>query len=360
MTTTHTGGDAHQAKPEPTGDDSLRLKRRGLGIFSRSVAWPVAIVAALGVAFSWLLPDVGDAGRFVEMLNWLAFCGRTFGFHLGVGLTLLLVLMALRRTWKPAIIVALTACWCFWPAAASYVPKSSPDVLGSPRFTLYSVNAQVGFVDGPLLQKEIEQHNADVVIIQEHNPRTRVLLPALRERYPHIADAMRDDAFGMAILSKFPFAETPAVYPDLGVPLTEPQIRVVLDIEGTHVVVQGVHTLPPVSFSYLREQRQLIRALAAWARTETRPVVVAGDFNCTPESMGMGWLRDAGLKEAWSQCGHGRGSTWPVGKGLFSLMGVKIDHVLLGNGLNTAEVTLGGDTNSDHRALHVKIGTRTP
>jgi endonuclease/exonuclease/phosphatase (EEP) superfamily protein YafD len=128
----------------------------------------------------------------------------------------------------------------------------------------------------------------------------------------------------MAILSRLPFVDTPQTYPALGIVLTEPQLRAVVRVDGREVVVQGVHTLPPVSFSYLREQRRLIRALAVWAQQEPRPMIIAGDFNCTPDAMAMGWLRDAGLQDAWSQRNRGIGATWPVDAGLFSIMGVKI------------------------------------
>lgn len=321
-------------------------------------AWLATVAAAAGVSFAWLWPDLGDSGWLIEPLNWLAFCGRTFGYHIGIALSLVVLLMLLRRLWRPALVLGLIALWSLSPSIWTLRPRSEPPSTVELAFSVYSVNAQVGAVDPARLQAEIERYDADIVIIQEHNPRVRTIVPALRDRYPHFVDAWREDAFGMAILSKHPFAGTPQPYPDLGIALTEPQIRVVVDIGGREIVVQGVHTLPPVSFSYLREQRELIRALAAWAREESRPIIIAGDFNCTPESMGMRWMHAAGLADAWSQRNTGRGSTWPVDQGIFSLMGVKIDHVMLGNGLVATHAQLGEATGSDHRAIFARVATK--
>jgi endonuclease/exonuclease/phosphatase (EEP) superfamily protein YafD len=328
---------------------------RGPGLLSVLLAWFVAILAAAGVAFAWLWPDFGDSGRLIEALNWLAFCGRTFGYHISLGLALVVLLMMLRRLWRPALVVCVVALWCVLPLLWSLRPRGEAPAVGAPMLSVYSVNAQVGRVDPVRLLAEIERVDADIVVIQEHNSRVRTIVPGLRERYPHFVDAWREDAFGMAVLSKHAFVGTPQPYPDLGVPLTEPQIRVVVEIDGREVVVQGVHTLPPVSFSYLRSQRQLIRALAAWAEEERRPLIIAGDFNCTPESMGMGWMHSAGLEDAWTQRNAGLGATWPVDAGLFSLMGVKIDHVLLGNGLVATHAELGEPTGSDHRAIFARV-----
>jgi endonuclease/exonuclease/phosphatase (EEP) superfamily protein YafD len=318
-------------------------------------AWLVASSAALGMGFAWLLPDIGDRGRIVEPLNWLAFCGRTFGLHIGLGLVLVLLLMLLRRLWKPAILTSLIAIWCLWPTLWSLRPRSAPPALAPSSLSVYSVNAQVGAVDPTQLQAQIESFDADIVIIQEHNPRVQAILPALRTRYAHIAQSARDDAFGMAILSKLPFTKEPESYPNLGIILTEPQLRVVVQVNNQELVIQGVHTLPPVSFSYLREQRRVIRALATWAKQEQRPTIIAGDFNCTPESMAMGWLREAGLADAWTTLNLGPGATWPVDAGLFSLMGVKIDHLLLSKSLAAAHAELGSSIGSDHRAIYARV-----
>ncbi len=326
----------------------------------RVAAWLVAIGAAGGVLFAWGLPDLGDSRGVRGVLTWLAFAGRTFAFHAGLALLPLIVLMAVRRLWTPAGVAALAAAWCLAPAIWSFRPRVEPPALSDNGLTVFSVNAQAGRVDPERLRGEIERVDADVVCIVEHHPRLVPMIASLRERYPHVAESLRDDAFGMAMLSKRPFAEPPRFYPDLGIPLREPQIRGVVDVGGRAVIVQGVHTLPPVSIGYVREQRSLLRALASWARAEPRPVILCGDFNCTPEAQGFAWLRDAGLVDAWGARGVGRGATWPVGEGLLSLAGVRIDHILVGGGLVPVSVGLGGDIGSDHRGVVARMGFPAP
>ncbi|MDX2132590.1 MAG: endonuclease/exonuclease/phosphatase family protein [Planctomycetota bacterium] len=322
----------------------------------RVLAWLVAGLAACWVLFAWLWPDMGDEGRVVGALNWLAFAGRTFSLHTAIALGLLSLLMMLRRVRFAGALTLTLALWCAVPTLWSLRPRGAPPPPGGETLSVYSVNAQIGYVDPVRLRDDIERLDADIVVIIEHHPRLHAVLPALRERYPHVFESLRDDAFGMAVLSKRQFADVPRAYPDLGVALTEPQIRCVVRVDGREVVVQGVHTLPPVSVEHLREQRRLIRALAAWAANEPRPVILAGDFNCTPESQGAGWLRGAGLREAWDARGFGPGNTWPVDAGLFSAVGVKIDHVFVGGGLAVWHAEKGGKTGSDHRGLLARVG----
>lgn len=321
----------------------------------RLLAWLFSLSAAAFVAFSWLLPDLGDTGRFIKPLNWLAFCGRTFGFHISIALFLILIVMLGRKLWRPAILTSAVALWCLWPTIWSLRPRGEAPTTTQPTLSVYSVNAQFGFVDPALLLTEIQSLDPDLIIIQEHNPRVQTILPDLREIYPHIIEAMREDAFGMAILSKFPFVGPPQTYPYFGIDLKLPQIRTVIDVNGTEIVVQGIHTLPPVSLSYLSEQRQQIRALAKWVPTETRPLIIAGDFNCTPESVAMNWMRQAGMSDAYTTLNPGRGTTWPMNAGLFSYIGVKIDYLLLGNGLTALEAKTGQPIGSDHRSLFARI-----
>ncbi len=347
------------ASPIPLEPSGERVGVRTSHPLLHILAWIITIVAAATVAFAWLFPDMGDVGRWIEPLNWFAFCGRTFGYHIGIALLLPMLLMLLRRMWRPAMLGGVVAIWCLWPSIWSLRPRGEPPPLGSPTLSVYSVNAQFDVVDPARLLVEITSLNADLVIIQEHNPRVQSILPQLRGTYPHVIEAMRDDAFGMAILSKFPFVGTPQHYPDFGMVLLLPQVRTVVDVDGTQIVVQGIHALPPVSLAYLRDQRRLIRAVARWSTLEKRPLIIAGDFNCTPEAMSMGWMRDAGLSDAWMQRRSGRGTTWPMDAGLLSLMGVKIDHLFLGNGLVALEAQTGQAIGSDHRSLFARV-TKTP
>ena len=61
----------------------------------------------------------------------------------------------------------------------------------------------------------------------------------------------------------------------------------------------------------LQEVAQLMLPLRARLGPDD-PVLVGGDFNAEPNSAVIQKLRDAGLRDAWAECGQGEGLTYPA------------------------------------------------
>lgn len=328
------------------------------------LAWLIIAAATATLALGWLLPDIGDDGRAARSINWLAFAIRTFTPHGGVVLLLLMLPVAIARVWRPACVLSVLAAVCILPLLGIGSQSGVPSDGGSNAIKVMTVNVMYGRVRDADLLAEIDRLAPDVVVIQEYTPALHARLrEAMVARLPHFSIAPRDDAFGMAVFSRLPFAESPVNYPALpcgiaSIQPTEPQIRVVVMVGDREVVVQGVHTLPPMGPSHLAEQRKLCRALAAYARTEQRPLILAGDFNHTPTSMPAGWLRGAGLTDAHSAAGTGRGLTWPASGGLWSVAGMRLDQILVSDGLRCSSCRVGSDLGSDHRPVIARIGIR--
>lgn len=128
-----------------------------------------------------------------------------------------------------------------------------------------------------------------------------------------------------------------------------------IEVRGTQIVLQNVHYAPPIHSSYLLEQRIMTQWLCDWLARETRPVIVAGDFNSTQSSVNLADLRRAGLVDSRSFA-RGWTGTWPA-SGLASALPVAIDHVLT-RGLLCESSTPGSDIASDHLPLLTVVGTR--
>ena len=72
------------------------------------------------------------------------------------------------------------------------------------------------------------------------------------------------------------------------------------------------------------------------------PVVLAGDFNMTPLSARFGvLLRNTELRRAEG----GMNSSWPS---LLTPIGLSLDHILVGNGIESAVMQTGRRLGSDH------------
>lgn len=353
------------AEPEPS-------EAGRMGMVKRFRALLLAAVAAAGAAlvFGFGLPlDETNENRWFLRAAYVAFFVRTFSFHIGVALLLaagLAILCRARRLSAVALGLGIAAAG---PGLASQLARGAQGLSGEP-ITVMSCNLYMGHTRFEALLREIDEADPDVILFQEFTPlEADRVRGALGERYKHRTEMMRSDAFGQAIYSRLPFAAEPVVKPqrefapwgerderDTGfVGLSDPQIRAVVTLgSGRQVVVQNVHLPPPVRPSYFAEQRLAYRWLADFASREQRPVIIAGDFNATPNAAATALLRRAGLREAHGEAGRGRGSTWPDETWLRHWPGVRIDQAWLANGLRADEVRVGGRIGSDHRSIVIR------
>ena len=148
--------------------------------------------------------------------------------------------------------------------------------------------------------------------------------------------------------------------------------RLVVRFNGTELVIGGVHLETPrgalealAKFAWFSfpgaavENRALRNAESQAARSwiasaeEDRPLIVAGDFNLVHESaIYRRWWGD--LSNAFNDRGLGLGWTKRT-----SRFGVRIDHILAGNGVRTTGVTLGPRLGSDHHMLIATLAVPT-
>lgn len=324
------------------------MARRGI--------WSGIVLAHLTLGFAYASPDWAGVTIVERWLNFACFFPRTFTFHIGLAMLAIGLAATALRMWSAGAASLPVVIWALMPALAtprSAVVKSD---VGT-TLTVMSANLLVGHDAIDEVVECIAAAKPDVILFQEYSRAKHVKLRAIVEAdYPFCVDAPRDHAFGMAVYSRHPFVGEPELYP-LGrsgdaprgiVGLADPQIRCVIAIAGREVVVQNVHTPPPVSPSHLNEQRQLLRGLADWARMESRPVILGGDLNSTPEAVTSGWLRRAGLREVHGSAGAGRGATWPSLGVLRWVPGVRIDHIFASRHFVPIASRVGGPMTSDH------------
>lgn len=325
----------------------------------RAYTRTAAVFAASAGLYGLLWPD--DLSRedpwFVRAA-WAAFVVRTFVFHLGlaaaaIGATALL----LRAPWTGAI-MGLVGAVLLWPALTGLFTRARP-VDGQPTLTVMSINLLYGRADSARLAECIGQNRPDLILFQEYTPTTsRELSPLLGADYPYRFEHARDDAFGQAVYSRQPFISPPRAFP---AGWNDPQVRAEVQFAGSTVILMNVHLLPPVNLAWVIAQRRETVKLAALAQKEIAglpaagALIVAGDFNATPESAHMAAMRRAGLREAHAEAGTGRGTTWPRTMPLRLAPGVRIDHVLYAGGLECVASGVCGDIGSDHRPIFARF-----
>ncbi|MBX3273016.1 MAG: endonuclease/exonuclease/phosphatase family protein [Sandaracinaceae bacterium] len=247
-------------------------------------------------------------------------------------------------------------------AALGHLAWIAPALVASPpartitdAAPLRVVAANVLYVhDAPdALGDELLATDADVLVLTEVSPRWLPFLARARARYPHHEVVVREDAFGIAVLSRHPLSR--AVLVDLGeVPMID---ATVATLDGP-VRVLAVHTLPPVNGAYAARWRAQLTALAAYVRAIDAPLVVAGDLNATRFHAHLRAVEHAGVRDAHGALGRGLATTWP--NGLFSAPPLALDHVLVSPHLVPTRVREGVGAGSDHRPVIVDLARRAP
>ena len=321
-------------------------------------AWIFTVASYVVIGFAYLFPhDFRNASAAYVAAAWLAFLCRTLLFHLGLVLVAIAAVAAWRRSWRLALFAAPLLLVTVGPALWSYRPKSPASTQGE-TVTLMSVNLLMVNKDtGPIIE-EIARNAPDILLLQEYTDHWhQALQQTFGATYPHIVYVTRWDSFGTAIYSRRPFVG--AV--DKSVPLgdaTEPQIRAVIKISDQDVALYNVHLLPPRRLDYTTMTRLQFADLIDQLNNEKLPVIVAGDLNFTECSPQADALSSAGLHDAHTIRGMGRGATWPVIGYFRWLPGLRLDHIYLSSEFTCVESRTGTGQGSDHRPIIVKIGFR--
>ena len=164
----------------------------------------------------------------------------------------------------------------------------------------------------------------------------------------------RDDNFGMAVFVRdgLRIEEATRFWDSAQVPRLETTVRLA---GGATVWVIAVHTLPPVSAGYAAERGEQFDALGQRVRAaegEGHQVVVIGDLNATPWSAPFRQLiQETGLRD--TAVGFGPSGTWPTPAGW--LLGIPLDHVLVGPEVTLLARWIGPSLGSDHRPVAAEL-----
>ena len=158
----------------------------------------------------------------------------------------------------------------------------------------------------------VEQQTADVVVLEEVTgewARSIERLPG----YPFRAVRVREDPFGLALLSRRPLHSVEWLdFAGEGVPTISAQV----EIAGQPVQIIGMHTHSPVARDRLRARDRELERAAERATFGGQPTVLLGDLNVSPDAPAFRrLLADSGLRDALASGGWRptwRANFWPL------------------------------------------------
>jgi endonuclease/exonuclease/phosphatase family metal-dependent hydrolase len=183
--------------------------------------------------------------------------------------------------------------------------------------------------------------------VQELTPAWAEELSAM-PGYPHRHFLARADAYGIGVLSHWPLERIEAL--DLAGD-GHPSIAGEVIVDGQSLRFYALHARWPVLPSLARSRDLALARIAARVRAGPTPAVVLGDFNLSPDSpafeilLGRTGLRDALAGPHWSP-------TWLAG---FWPLALRIDHVLVSDGVCVEESGVGESIASDHRPVTARL-----
>lgn len=283
----------------------------------------------------------------------LGFFGRFWWFlelfiHFRVQLFLALLAAAicalLRRRYSGAVFFGVFALANFCAIIPLYLgkPAEPPGVSQAYRSLLLNVSTQTG--DPKKVGRLVQQMQPDFLVLEEINERWLQALTEALHAYPYSKIEPRDDNFGLALFSKFPF--------------TRCEIRQVGDAEVPTIIAEVVrehqpltliatHLLPPGGAENTHLRNDHLSQLPAIVRQASSPVLLLGDLNATPWCVPFQQLlANSGLRDA--RQGRGVLPTWPT---FLPILLIPIDHCLHSQGIYVRREWLGPKVGSDHYPL---------
>lgn len=227
------------------------------------------------------------------------------------------------------------------------------DIGDHATIRVLSSNLRKGLVDAPSFVG-LATRSADVVTVSELTPDvvTRFYQAGITRAFPYSLLRPGPGASGIGMWSRFPLtARSPAKRPNAAIVaarLRLPHVKVDPLVASVHVT----SPVAPESHPFVNWQNGIGAVKAALGEIAEAlgpaAIIVAGDFNSTPDMRQFRDLLTGGYLDAVEQTGAGYGPTFPSDPWLPPL--ITIDHVLTRHAAADAVRTVSV-SGSDHRSL---------
>lgn len=206
---------------------------------------------------------------------------------------------------------------------------------------ILQANVLMRNMDTAKLKSLVEKEKPDLIVACEVNGKFALMFRDLQNEYPHQLLEPRDDRYGMAVLSRTPFASHEYLS-FAGKASLSMAFR--LHHDGAEIEFLSMHPETPNKNIRARNHEFAMAVKHFGQRREN--IVVLGDLNATPYCYAYKKLVKAlGLRNARE--GQGLCGTFPVFLPT-PLLHLPIDHVLAGANLQVRSFRRGPDIGSDH------------
>jgi endonuclease/exonuclease/phosphatase (EEP) superfamily protein YafD len=185
--------------------------------------------------------------------------------------------------------------------------ERASEAAATPRtLRVASFNVNLDNAEHQRIAQWVKELNPDVLALLEVTPAMQPLLDALRPHYPYAVVQLRDDPFGLAVLSRYQLLDEGIKQVNgCTLSLTAHLMLPVLP-EGHGVLLNVLHPTPPISPELRFDRDAAIRALAPTdLLSHGTNAIALGDFNATAWTPAVrdlaqqGWARATTLQPTW-------------------------------------------------------------
>ncbi|MDT0651344.1 endonuclease/exonuclease/phosphatase family protein [Autumnicola edwardsiae] len=283
--------------------------------------------------------------------------------YLIAGLALFVLFLLLNRKWNLFSVllgvglVAAIAIHSIKVFPYFFGEKAVPDAHdqpeGSSEIKIVIANVLITNTTYDEFLKIIQEKNPDIVLAMEVNEEWVQNLQGLKEDYAHRIEYPLDNAYGMAMYSKFPLENQEIKFLNQDdVPSFHTRISLP---NGEHFMFHGVHPVAPVPSSKypdnIGEEEIALIKVGDLVAKDALPSIVAGDYN------DVSWSLTSRLFEESGDLRNVR-----IGRGLFStfdsnsvIMRWPLDHYFVTEEFFLADIERLSKFGSDHFPLYVKL-----
>jgi len=260
----------------------------------------------------------------------------------------LAVILFIVRSRRWALLMLGVTAINIMPVSTWYLTETEASAPTNSTIRLLLANVYSGNEDTQKLLDLIIAEKADIVFLLEVTDRWNRDLTALRDPYLYSLNIPRDDNFGIAALSRHPFASARVIESP---PFKYPTLIVELDIDGETVTFVTTHPTPPIGRFGFEGRNEQLADVAATMNTISGPRALIGDLNTTMWGHHYKTLvQETGLFNA--RHGFGVIPSWPT---QLPFAMIPIDQCLVSSDFTVLDIRTGPRIGSDHLPLIVEL-----
>ena len=262
-------------------------------------------------------------------------------------LTIVFVFLKKNRWIAVSVGTLLLNAWFIvpWYLPFSVADGDEGDIKLLHANVLASNDSSLRFI--ALLRKE----SPDIVVMQEATPRWMNSIGEIDALYPYKVVEARDDPFGIAMYSKFPFDSISVVD---AAPLGYPEIVVTAIVGRDRLNIISSHPMPPIGATNYDARNQQLEGVARLSGRTPGPLVIVGDLNISMWASHYRKLEnESELRNA--RRGFGIEPTWPL---FLPIAMIPIDHILVSGDIAVTNFETAADIGSDHYPVVVSFRLR--